>query len=619
VVAFHAFPGRFAGGFVGVDIFFVISGFLISSILFENLARSQFDFLEFYRRRIARIFPALITVLLSCAAAGALLLMADEYQQLGKHIAAGGGFVSNFALWGESGYFDNAADTKPLLHLWSLGVEEQYYLLWPALLWGAWRLRLNLLTVTLLVATLSFGWNVAEISTHPVAAFYSPQSRFWELLIGALLANLTSYRSAATSAFARRFGHLAASLGFALLILALALLTKDREFPGWWALVPTLGAALIIAAGPRALPNRALAHPALVWVGLISFPLYLWHWPLLAFAHIVAGATPSATVRLAAVFLAVLLAWGTVRLIEKPLRFGGKSWRKAGVLLLLMALTVALGGLIYCNQGVPDRTVARATKEYSVAQHDWGYTVPRFAEGRIEITVLAGKEPQRVLFVGDSLMGQYYPRIESRYARAEEQPFYSSVFVARDGCRPLPHGATINKTSLNCDAYYAAVMALAQDPLYKRIVVSASWELMFSRESMKSNLAQLTADFGRLRAAGKEIVFITLAPHGEEFEPLRLARMARLQGLGLGGAVQRDRTVAQSLIPDDAEALSAMRQFAQGVGARLIDSRAVFCRDGECPTLQAGKPWHTDNYHLRATTVRENATFLDPLLEDAAP
>jgi peptidoglycan/LPS O-acetylase OafA/YrhL len=143
VVVFHAFPDWLQGGFIGVDIFFVISGYLISTILFENLERGTFSFQEFYVRRIKRIFPALLLVLVACLVFGWFALYPDEYQQLGTHLAAGAGFLANFIFWGESGYFDNAADTKPLLHLWSLGIEEQFYIVWPLLLWLAWKRKIN--------------------------------------------------------------------------------------------------------------------------------------------------------------------------------------------------------------------------------------------------------------------------------------------------------------------------------------------------------------------------------------------------------------------------------------------------------------------------------------------
>src|SRR5262249_5222476 len=197
VVAFHAFPSWVTGGFIGVDVFFVISGFLISTIIFENLDRGTFSFAEFYARRIKRIFPALLLVLIASYAFGWFALLADEYKQLGKHIAAGAGFVSNIVSWNEAGYFDNSAETKPLLHLWSLGIEEQFYIVWPLLLWLAWKRKFNLLTITILVAVVSFYLNAKGIKEDAVATFYSPQTRFWELFCGSLLAWFPVYKKGA--------------------------------------------------------------------------------------------------------------------------------------------------------------------------------------------------------------------------------------------------------------------------------------------------------------------------------------------------------------------------------------------------------------------------------------
>jgi peptidoglycan/LPS O-acetylase OafA/YrhL len=194
VVCFHAFPNGIKVGFIGVDIFFVISGYLISIIIFENLERNSFSFAEFYSRRIKRIFPALLLVLIASYTFGWFALLADDYKQLGKHIASGASFVSNLVLWSESGYFDNAAEKKPLLHLWSLGIEEQFYIIWPLLLWVAWKRRFNLLLITVVVASISFTLNIWSVNSDSVATFYSPQTRFWELLIGSCLAYLTLFK-----------------------------------------------------------------------------------------------------------------------------------------------------------------------------------------------------------------------------------------------------------------------------------------------------------------------------------------------------------------------------------------------------------------------------------------
>lgn len=351
VLFFHAFPAWFKGGFVGVDIFFVISGFLISSIIFENLSKNQFSFFEFYARRVKRIFPALSIVLVSSLIVGWFVLLGEEYQQLGQHVAAGAGFISNFVLWGESGYFDSAAELKPLLHLWSLGIEEQFYIIWPLLILIAWRLRLNLLPIILIAISTSFIFNIFQIDKNPIATFYSPFTRCWELLIGALLAHLTVFSPHRLSPMLKHSNRLSL-LGFGLIFFAFALLNKTSAFPGWWALLPSLGAVLIICAGPQAKFNEMiLSNKFLVWVGLISFPLYLWHWPLLSFAHIVEGEMPSRLVRLGALLVSFILAYFTYRFVEKPIRSHLKTGKKMFYLMVLMAFVGAAGYVCYQQKG----------------------------------------------------------------------------------------------------------------------------------------------------------------------------------------------------------------------------------------------------------------------------
>lgn len=376
VVIFHAFPSALRGGFTGVDVFFVISGFLISSIIFGNLQNGSFSFLDFYGRRIRRIFPVLLIVLTSSLIAGWFILLADEYKQLGLHISSGAGFVANFALLRESGYFDNAADTKPLLHLWSLGVEEQFYIVWPILLWWAWKKRLNLLSLTLLVGLVSFALNVWTVHSNPAAAFYAPQSRFWEMLAGSVLAYLTLYPIKTFSQTKLRLDtwlgrviyaeppppngatlrDVQSVLGVFLILAAFSQVSKEYAFPGWWALMPTVGAILLIGAGSNAWVNRKLlSHPLMVWVGLISFPLYLWHWPLLTFARIFERDIPLPHVRMAMLVLAVLLAWLSYTVVEKPIRSGRYNRTKTGALLLLMVTVGTVGYTVYRRDGIESR------------------------------------------------------------------------------------------------------------------------------------------------------------------------------------------------------------------------------------------------------------------------
>ncbi len=373
VIGFHAFPSWIQGGFIGVDIFFVISGFLISSIIFDNLQRERFSFVEFYSRRIKRIFPSLLVVLAASFVFGWFVLLADEFKQLGKHIAGGAAFIENFILWGESGYFDSLAETKPLLHLWTLGIEEQFYIIWPLILWFAWKRRLNLLTISIVVAIISFTLNIIKIHSDPIAAFYSPQTRFWELMAGSILAYIKLYKQNITDDWLGRAIHgkiseanqkslnnIQSLLGILLIGAGFLIIKKEFLFPGWWAVLPILGAVLTISAGPHALINRSiLSRRILVWFGLISYPLYLWHWPLLSFARILASGIPSPRIKIVAVVISIVLAWLTYRLIDRPIRFGKSGNIKTTLSVVLMVLVGYVGYTSYESDGFPLRDVSR--------------------------------------------------------------------------------------------------------------------------------------------------------------------------------------------------------------------------------------------------------------------
>ena len=375
VFLFHAFPKYLKGGFVGVDVFFVISGFLISSIIFTQLENGSFSFWQFYSRRIRRIYPVLITVLVACLAFGWFFLLSDEYLQLGKHVAGGAGFVSNFILWFESGYFDNAANSKPLLHLWSLGIEEQFYIVWPFLLWLAWKKRFNLFTVSFLIAAVSFALNLHWYKLKPVMDFFSPQTRFWELLCGAMLAwtnlhfreTLLPLKERMTIFFHRiiflgsekpdekLLSHVLSVLGMLLLVVAV-FVTKEKGFPGKWALLPVLAAVLLIAAGKDGWFNRTvLSNRILVWFGIISYPLYLWHWPVLCFARIVLQNEPPLWYRIIAFPFCVLLSYLTTKFIENPLRFGVFNKSKNSLLFGIMLSIGFASFIIFKKNGIPSR------------------------------------------------------------------------------------------------------------------------------------------------------------------------------------------------------------------------------------------------------------------------
>jgi peptidoglycan/LPS O-acetylase OafA/YrhL len=359
VVAFHALPTWLPGGFIGVDIFFVISGYLITKIILEQINAQTFSIANFYSRRICRILPALLLVLATTYLASYFLLLRDEFQHLSLHTLGASLFASNFLLWNESGYFDTAAEIKPLLHLWSLSIEEQFYILWPALLLMAKKLRQKtwLLTIVLLVCSLL--WGIFVQSKDPVAGFYAPQARIWELLIGALLAHLnlratTLQTKGAVWPIREYLCNTSAVLGATLIALSAMMLNSRSAFPGALALVPVLGAAALII-GHQSIPwvnKRLLSARYLVWFGKISFPLYLWHWPLLCFARILENQTPPLSIRILLVGVSIILAWATWKWIETPVRFGPHPKAKTGV---LAALLCSLGVVAYWN--TPPRTV----------------------------------------------------------------------------------------------------------------------------------------------------------------------------------------------------------------------------------------------------------------------
>lgn len=396
VVIFHAFPTSLRGGFVGVDIFFVISGFLISTIIFRSLQLNVFSFAEFYAHRIKRIFPALIAVLLACYTFGWFALLPGEFKQLGLHIGASAGFFQNIILWKEVGYFDTAAELKPLLHLWSLAIEEQFYLIFPVLIYAAWRIGINVLPVVLLLGLISFGLNIVGVAKFPSETFFLPQTRFWELLVGAMLAYMqffskerlssgllnwifraTLFRYQAKSTCSRDVvNNMLSGTGLLLIIIAVLFVDKSTPFPGWRALLPVSGAFLLILAGPEAWVNRyVLANKLMVFVGVISYPLYLWHWPILSFARIVESEMPPLELRIAALIVSFLLAWITYRLLERPIRFGRNVWWKTAILTVFLAVIGVVGNNTAERNGLEFR---ESIKSYQSKIEDLSWDVSKF-------------------------------------------------------------------------------------------------------------------------------------------------------------------------------------------------------------------------------------------------
>lgn len=320
VILFHAGFDTFSGGFIGVDVFFVISGYLITSIILSEQEAGTFSLINFYERRARRILPALFLVMAVCIPFAWFWLLPSDMENFSQSLSAVSVFASNILFWRESGYFDTAAELKSLLHTWSLAVEEQYYVLFPLFLMFMWRFARRWTVATLAVIAMT-SLAVAQWGAYnnPAAAFFLLPTRGWELAIGAFIAFYFSrHKSIEVSDLTRQIGSL---LGLMLILYAVFAYGKKTPFPSLYALAPTIGAALIILyATPNTFVGKALATKAFVGIGLISYSTYLWHYPLFAFARHRSVTEVSVTLYLLLSITALLLAYGTWRFIENLFR-----------------------------------------------------------------------------------------------------------------------------------------------------------------------------------------------------------------------------------------------------------------------------------------------------------
>jgi peptidoglycan/LPS O-acetylase OafA/YrhL len=372
VVFFHAFPKLIPGGYIGVDIFFVLSGYLISNIIFHQVENKQFSWTAFYINRINRIFPALIVILISALISGYFLLFSDEYQNLNKHILGSTFFLNNIMLWKESGYFDVTSDFKPLLHLWSLGIEEQFYLVWPLIIVLIWHKNLKPFSTLLIIIFISFLINILGAAHHGIATFYLPGSRFWELGLGGIIAYTSSFYARDPNRISTPKNHynilfnVLSILSIITLLIGIFYFKSTFIYPGWAALLPTLCTGILLCTPTSWVNSKLLTKPFLTFIGIISYPLYLWHWELLSFARIVLSGALSNLLTIVLLIISFCLAWLTYRFVEKPIRFSLKGKKYAPVTANILGLSLlSIGGvafMIYEQHGLESRNIAQVKK-----------------------------------------------------------------------------------------------------------------------------------------------------------------------------------------------------------------------------------------------------------------
>lgn len=627
VVLFHAGAPGFSGGFVGVDIFFVISGFLITGILVRDIQVPGAFLARFYDRRIRRIFPALLFMLAATSLAAVALMLPYELRKYGKDLVATFLFVSNIAFFREwQGYFGESSDLNPLLHMWSLAVEEQFYLVFPLALWGLHRLRLARLLPWILLggalASLALAtWLMMD--GHAKAAFYLLPSRAWELLLGAWLA-VGPRRTAGR----RVFNELLGAGGLILIAYAVFALSPTSGVPGLAGLIPCLGAALVIWSGRSqdTWTVRLLSTPAMVGLGLISYSLYLWHWPLLVLPRVALMRDLQPLEAAVAVGLATLMATVSWRYVERPFRRSAAVGERAATWSLAGGATATALGLATASLlvgGLPGRLPQAAVSL------DQMRTRPPASAACFEVVdpaeigacLAAGSGAPKVILWGDSHAMQYADALASR---ARRQGLDLRV-AARGGCPPMvgvipgPLGAPPEDV---CLAFNESVLkSIADDPSVRSVILAGRWVQFFFPPSDSQHRQLIAADRSVLtpeqamgvglgatiRALHDRPVEITVIGQSPEFEAALAPCLARA---AWGRLTMEDCRFRNETLPSAPSAVILRRLVDAYPRVRLVDPTAVLCPGGACGAMVAGHPMTWDTDHLTAPSAARVAELV---------
>jgi peptidoglycan/LPS O-acetylase OafA/YrhL len=597
VVAFHAGIARLSGGFVGVDVFFVISGFLITTIILADLEAGagpggnpagRFSILEFYKRRILRILPALGVMLVAVVIAAWALMLPNEFRATGKSVLATALFLSNVYFWKTSGYFATAAEMKPLLHTWSLAVEEQFYVFFPLLLVLVARvLNRRFALVVVLLSVLSFLACVILTPRDPGSAFFLLPTRIWELGLGALIA-----AGGAPTRLSPRAREALAGLGVALILAGVLILSEEDPFPGWNALYPVVGAGLVIAYGAGTLTGRLLATRPLVYVGKISYSLYLWHWPVIVFYKMIHGGplgAPDIALVIALSFLLADLSW---RFVERPFRTPGfrlmPAPRVVAAGVACLAAFLLLGGLIartgahWRNYPAEVLSVAAYSDYKDSADYDYqfasdegcsvsGYTNGEGFDRERCLKVEPGKP--NYLVVGDSHAGAVWRAIMLAY------PNDHFIKASISGCRPVldAEGEAPCRDLIN----YIYRDFLVRNRL-DGVIVVGRWRA--------TDFPKVAPTLEHLKPLTRQIVVFGPTVEYDGLFPLLLAR-EKLNGTD--GVTEAARDPSKKGLSD------ALGAIVRAEGIDYVSIYDAICPGGRCAeTTPEGVPLQFDYGHL---------------------
>jgi len=598
VIAYHAFPRRFPGGFAGVDVFFVISGFLISGLIQQKVESGTFNYREFYGRRIRRIFPALFVVLVGSLGLGLAILYTGDFQELCKHVTAAALFLSNILLYNEAGYFDAASDTKPLLHLWSLGIEEQFYIIWPFIAFISVKFRMNIGMVISLLFLMSFSYDIFLIRSDQAAAFYMPYARIFEILLGSGLSYANS-RKINYNSFSSFTVNTISISGFFLILVSQIFLNLNSPFPGFWALVPTIGAAAIIFCGSKAWINRNIfSNPVMVFTGLISYPIYLWHWPLLVFLRL-ASPQPAFMSKILALLLSVVLAWATWRAVERPLRYG-----KSGHIVPLLVVSMAGLGVLafsisqstsFSLRGMPgdaaqlkwDGTDQACLQRLGLVEeekhHDIFCNTSKFDQG------------PAVAIIGDSIANSLYPGINEVYGKMG----LSVINIGLPGCPPLRKVYGNVRYNEICDSVNEKIYDFIKNTGSIQTVIFGVYGEDLTVTSLDKNRSEISEqertknlraiaknDIGDLRSWGKSVVV--------NFDNPTVGDLPE-SCLGYGTGCDID---AKTVVPSYQPQIDEWASIFDASGACIFKTTPLLETDGKYHLREDGTLMFRDDHHL---------------------
>jgi peptidoglycan/LPS O-acetylase OafA/YrhL len=608
VLCYHAGLG-FPGGFVGVDVFFVISGFLITNVIQNEIHRGTFSIVTFWERRVRRLFPALALVVVATLAAGYFLLLPADFRELGQSAVAQALLSANFYFWRESDYFAAPSEIKPLLHLWSLAVEEQFYLLLPPFLMIRWRPLVRLWALgTLLVA--SIGWSVYSSWQYPSASFYLLPSRAWELLIGVLLAQFYDRVS-----LSRPVAELTGLVGIALIAASCFAYNSATIFPGLAAIPPCIGAAAIIASGgrtPATLVQRLLSSGPCVMLGLLSYSLYLWHWPVFAYASYLKFEPLSVPVRLALVGISVVAAAFSLAIVEQPVRRRAvcKSRRSIFVTVGIgTSALLAVGMLIHFQGGMRSRfpqSVLRAADARNDRnpqrrlRHDLSAKALR--AGMPRLGDLDDRRPPVLAVIGDSHADALMPVLDSMCrefripAVAATQSATIPLFCEQS--EPRPHKREFQTTIRQ---------QLESGESIRHVLLVARWSHHPSQVMNRENLRR-TVD--ALVDHGKTVWLFRQVPEQKTNIPRALA-LSTLWNRDLSPAI----CTSQEYLQERTGADSFLAEMT-GDGIFVLDPIDVFFVGTEsCRVTRDGLPFYVDDDHLSVFGAMQLRSVLLPMFE----